>query len=370
MSIPRWSLRLAVREGVANARSGRVIAAGVVVVCAWVTAAAGVVNAVDVSRLLDQEQRWVAAGGLTLIAEPADADTGAIDAARCDHLASLDGVDGAFAVGATGLVIAPSSAPGSDATLFSVTPGVLSFFDLPGAAGPTTIATAGAVERTGLVTDRVESFAVSAAVVDGSSPEQVTATLRVVDDERLSESLDGTYLVPASLAEATTCYVQTDAAHVRSLEQAMPGVLGDDGGPAVVYRRVEVDSFSTDFTTAYQERSSRWAWLAGAVVIGLLWALVQRGRRSRYAVYATFGAGARTRLVIQGAEWFVLSATGCLTGLALGVTLSLALEVDAHTAVHQCTGLAAAVFFTSSLLALAVALAPIGTILDTLKDRT
>ncbi len=368
----RWPIALALREGLTNARVGGVLSAAMVIVTAWVAATVGLLNATEVSRLVAAEQRWISAGGLTFVAEPAgiDATSGFMDAGVCDRLSNIDGVIASFAVAGTNLVLEPRSAPGSGATLFAVSGGALNFLDVDPSSGAAVLAPASTVERPGLANAERSTFTLR-PFAGGHARESLTATVRVIDSAILADDLQNTYLIPSVITGgATACYVSADAAHASAVEAYLPGALASESAAAVVHTRLPEATFGTDFTTAYQDRVTRWGWAAGAAVIALFWATVQRSRRGRLAVYATFGAGPRPRLVLQTAEWGALSLIGSTIGWILAVTWCVATDVPTKIALAQVTAQITSLWLGASVVAIALGLVQIGTVLDHLKDRT
>lgn len=113
-----------------------------------------------------------------------------------------------------------------------------------------------------------------------------------------------------------------------------------------------------------------WAWAAGAGVLVALWAVVQWTRRSRLAIYATFGAHPRARLTMQSTEWLVLSAVGSAWGWGIATAFAIGLGADARVALVQVTGQVVATWCAASIGAAALGLLPVGSLLDALKDRT
>ncbi|MBX9246712.1 hypothetical protein ICW40_18135 [Actinotalea ferrariae] len=350
------------------------VSAVVVLVCAWITAAAGAVAAMDASRIVTAEAQWIAKGGYTLVVTPSrlDEESVTLDAARCDRLSTITGVAGSFAVSATGSTLAPTSAPGAATTLFAVTPGIYDFFGMPPPQESTEIiAPARAAERPGLV-DGEQTWLVSSIADDWSDTSRFPARIRLLDSPILGEDISGSYLAPeGALTEATACYVATDAAHLAAVIDLLPGALASPTSPAVAEPRVPTGSYGVlGFSAAYDQRVSRWAWAGAAAVLLLLWALLQRLRRQRLAVYATFGAGPRSRLVMQVSEWSTLSLPGCALGTFLAITGSVAAGADPATVVLQAPVHALAGWLAATTGVIALGLWPIGTLLDNLKDRT
>jgi ABC-type lipoprotein release transport system permease subunit len=100
-----------------------------------------------------------------------------------------------------------------------------------------------------------------------------------------------------------------------------------------------------------------------------LWGLVQWFRRSQVAIYATFGARPRARLVMQATEWSVLAAIGGIWGWALGVLASIAYGARAAQAFSAVTFHTGLTLLGASIIVVLLGLRPTGTLLNALKDR-
>jgi len=378
VSTPRvWPISLSIQEGLANARAGRWLSLGIVASVAWLTAGVGIANALDVQRLVTAERSWIDAGGYTFVVEAppsndgsASLDAATLDAAACDSLESVEGIDGSFAIAYTQVTLEPASAPGTAATVFAVSPGVYEFLGATPVDSAAVILTQGANDRTGLVNGEYTVFT-STSWDDSMAPERAVATVVLADTTMLGEQHQGTYLVPGLLPHgADACYVRTDAAHVDAVERYLASALGQGGNPAIVRPRLSANTYGVDFATAYQGRVLQWSWLAGGLVLAAIWAIVQWMRRTRMAIYATFGAAPRARLAMQFTEWVILGGIGAAWGWGIGMAFSLGLGVEPAIALGQVSGQILALWFVTSLGALLIGLLPVGTLLDALKDRT
>lgn len=369
MSSP-WPTSLAISEGLANARTGRRLAASVTTVVALVTAGVGLANALDVSALVRAEQQWIDAGAFVFVVEPGASDSAGVDVAICDRLAAAEGIEASFAVQVTDATAEPANAPGTRATIARTSPGVYAFLGATEPPDVGVLVTSDNAARTGLIDGEATVFTVETHGTGQVSSVDATAVL--VDATVLAESLSGTYLVPTDLTgPSSQCYVRTDAAHVEPVRDYLGSVLGgDDGAQAVVRPRLSETAHGIDFATAYRDRVLGWAWVAGAAVLVLLWSMAQWTRRTREAIYATFGARARARLIIQATEWLALSVVGLTWGWGIAMSFAIALGADIHVALVQVTANAGAIWCVASLGVLIVGLWPIGTLLDTLKDRS
>ena len=366
-----WPTALAISEGLANARSGRRLATTVSVAVALVTCGVGLANALDVSALVDAEQRWIDAGAFVFVVEPGStADDARIDVATCDRLSQVDGIGSAFAVTVTDTTAEPVNAPGTHATLAVASPGVYEFLGVDEPAGAGLLAPPQITSGTGLIDGERTRFTLESSgdahVVD------VDATVAIVHDSVLAEQLVGSYLMPsAPTGSAKQCYVRTDAEHVDDISAYIGSALAAaDGTPAIVRPRLADNSYGLDFASAYSDRVLRWAWAAGAGVLIALWAITRWTRRARWAIYATFGAHSRARLTIQSTEWLALSAVGSAWGWGIATSFAIGLGADPRVTLVQVSGQIMATWCAASVGAAVIGLLPVGTLLDALKDRT
>jgi len=366
-----WPLGLAAREGVATARSGRWTSLLVGLAIAWIVAAPGAADAVAVSRLIDNEQAWINAGGHVYVVTGARKDNSEnpIPAPICDRLSAIDGIDASFALSRTDATGTLSYIPGGRVSLYDVSAGALGFLGVQPADGGTVLATRGFVDRTGVADGDVVRLVRRGALGTAPDPSD-PLTLRTVDTAMLGDEFDGALLVPARLTEdANACYVRTDAAHDSAVEAALPALLAYNGAPAIPNPRLFDSDFTVDYTHAYEGRPLRWVWVPAAALLGLLWAMLQWFRRSHAAIYATFGMKPAAGLVMQLGEWVVLAAFGAVWGWGLGVVGALALGAHAAQAVTLVTFHGVLTVMGATGVVVLLGLRPAGTLLNALKDR-
>jgi hypothetical protein len=367
-----WPVRLAIEEGRANARSGRAVALVIIVATAWLCAGVALANSLDVASLQRAERAWIDAGGYAFVvqAPSQSGGVGALDPVACERLNTIEGIDAAFAVRRTPSTVAPGNAKATDATMFEASPGVYTFLGLTPPPGPGVVVTAEAAATTGVSDGETTQWTMRS--FDGSAPPVTfTATATLTANPMLAESLKGAYLLPSTFASgAEACYVRSDASHAAAVENFLPTALGSESAPAVANPRLSANTYGLDFATAYGDRMMRWSPFAGAAVLAAMWAIVQWTRRTRMAIYATFGAPPRARMLIQFSEWAVLSGIGAIYGWGLALVTSIGLHVAAATALVQVTGVVAVVWFGASIAAVVIGYVPVGTLLDALKDRS
>lgn len=372
MSGRPWPARLAVREGVLTALSSRWTSVIVVITTALVVATAALVNAVDVSRLVAAERDWINAGGYTYVVEPPATETGSnLSVQACERLSAVDGIEGSFALSVTGQAASVSSAPGTRATWIRVSPGVFDFFSLETPVGPSVIVTPGVVADTGLADGEHTRITITRDGAAGTSTTSPVTAMSLVSP-LLGDDLSGAFLSPELLAGAAQqCYVQTDSTHVAAVGVYLATVLSSSPtAPASVRPRLAENPYGIDFATAYDGRILGWSWLAGAVVLVALWAVIQIARRSRFAVYATFGAHASARLIMSFTEWASLTALGAVWGWAWGLALAIGMGADIRIVLTQTVWQAVATCAAAGIGAILVGARPVGTLLNSLKDRT
>ena len=366
-----WPLGLSAREGVATARTGRWTSVLIVIAVAWAIAAPGIADAVGVTKVIESERAWIDAGGQVLVVTGAreEGQAAPVPALVCDRLSRIDGIDASFALKRSDSNGSVSHVPGGRASIYDVSAGALPFLAVAPSDRPVVIATTGFAERTG-VTDGDAVTIVRRAGGTTTAGASDLLTVRVADAITMGEEFDGALLMPARLTDtADACYVRTDAAHHSAVEAALPAYLAYDGKPAIPNPRLFESEFTTDYTTAYEDRPLRWLWVPAAALLGLLWAMLQWFRRSHIAIYSTFGMRAPSRLAMQVAEWAVLAGTGALFGWALGITGALALGARTTQALELVSTHAALTLIGASLIVIILGLRPTGTLLNALKDR-
>lgn len=367
-----WPSALAVREGLIAAVSAGWLSVVVVAASTLVMAGIGVANAVDVSRLAAAEREWIEAGGYTYVVEPgATGPDASLTVASCERLAQVEGIAGSFAISVTDRAASASSAPGTRATWVQVSPGIFQFFSLAPPQGPSVIVTPGTVANTALTDGEYTVMTVTS--YDGTGTTQAAAvSVTALDSPVLTETIAGAYLAPDLLdGQAQQCYVSTDAAHAETIAAYLAAALSSERTtPAIVRPRLPENTYGLDFATAYDDRILGWAWAPGAAVLAALWALVQFTRRTRLAIYATFGAHVRARLTMQLTEWTAMTSVGALWGWAISLALALGLGADIGITLTQATWQILAAWCAASIAVILIGLVPVGTLLNALKDRT
>lgn len=371
MSAKPWPLRLAVREGLATARTGRWTSLLIAAAVTWLVAAPGAADAVIVSQLMDAERAWIDAGAYVYVVTGAPVDGGQnpIPTAACEGLAGYQGIEGAFALKRADVTGTFAHIPGGRVSLYPVSSGALTFLDADPAQGGVVLATGGLLERSGVVDGDLVT------VVERAATNTVTATsdpltVRAVDTASIGDEFDGAMLVPAALPDqADVCYVRTDAAHRSAVEASLASLLAFNGQAAVVSPRLFQSEFTVDYANAFQDRALRWPWIPTGALMALLWGLVQWFRRSQMAIYATFGMPPAARLTMQVTEWSLLAGFGAAWGWGIGVTGAIALGARPWQALGLVTVHAVLALASATALVVLMGLRPAGSLLAALKDR-
>lgn len=365
-----WPLGLAAREGVATARHGRWTSLLVIVAIAACIAVPGAADSVAVSKLIADEQAWIAAGGHVFVVTGARIADRAnpVAAVACDRLTQLDGVVAAFAMLPDSGRGAFSHIPGGRVPVYTASPGVTRFLGAASTAGAPVIVTAGLASRTGVHNGEVVHVQGYNGLV--ATATSAPLTVRIADSTVLGEEYDGALLMPTLLTgDADSCFVRTDSAHYSAIQAALPALLAHEGQPAIAQPRLFSSQFTVDYTHAFEDRAFRWLWVAAASLLLLIWVITQWFRRSQLAIYATFGMRAASRQVMQVSEWAVLAAFGLPWGWGLGVVWALALGASPETAVLQVSSHAMLTILAATVAVVVVGLRPTGSLLDALKDR-
>ena len=367
-----WPARLALREGVRGALARPLASTIIVGATAWLLGAIAIADAAEVDRLADAEAAWIAAGGYGFVVEPGVGGEGeGLSVVACERLNSVTGIRSAYAVAAVGKAASPVTAPGTTNSVVSVSPGVFHALHLSAPATATVLVTAETTKLTALQGEEATQLVI-APFGDRPTGDPVAVTVVAIDSNAVPSTLVGGYVAPDLVAgSADQCIVTTDAAHVSAVAEVLGTMLATGPStPAITRPRLSANTFGVDFSTAYASRALRWAWVAAAIALSTLWAIVHISRRSRMAIYATFGAGAIARLLIQVSEWLVLSGAGAIWGWASALAFAYGVGIDPHIAFVEVTGQVLAAWCAAGLFACGLGIVPIPSLLDALKDRS
>lgn len=365
----RWPASLAVAEGMENARSGGWISLLLAVAVTWITVGVGLLSALEVGSLVSKERAWIEAGANVMVVESSGDGGAGVDVAACDRLTRITGISGAFAASVTASTLEPANAPGTGTTLVLVSPGAYAFAQLDVPPGVGVLAPLAAAAQTGIADQEKTTFTQVDALGSRTRFRAVTVLTRRLD---LGSNLEGSLLLPSLLeGRADACYVRADPGYTEATAVFLQQALSSPGAPPLVVRpMLTANSFGLDFRTAYDERILGWAWAGGALGLGALWALIQRTRRARTAIYQTFGAHRFARAIMQLAEWATISLPAVSWGWSIALLSAIAARVDPRVALTQISCQTAALWCAASLLVAAIAVIPAGEPLAALKDRS
>lgn len=361
-----WAARIAVREGLSTARTGRWTSALLITAVAWAVGVAGAVDASWTSDLVRAEQRWIADGGQIFVTTGWKSTNvnNPVPTVACDNLTDADGVS-AFAAAAGGTAHLGES-PGGTVPLYAVSPAALTFFGAQATEGGVALVGDSLAHRLGIR----EGDPVVVLPDRSSGKGAPVLTARVVHTKQLGDELDGAILLPALLGQtADTCYVRADAAHASAAVDYATSRLEWRGKPPLIRTRMQQGDYTTSFSGSFAVRPLRYAWVVAAGILGLLWAMVQWFRRSETAIYRTFGMRRAQRQLMGFAEWSAIAGIGALWGWALGMVGSLAAGARVEDALRLVSLNGVLTLVSASLLVCLVGLWPTGSLLDDLKDR-
>lgn len=237
---------------------------------------------------------WIAAGV---------ANQAVIPAGRCDALAVVPGVDAAGALLESSTVrfeIRPGARYEADA----VTPGMISFL-WPGVAVPGVeglVVGSDVAAELGLLVGssvRLQGYLGVSSPGPGNTTQRVAS---VMSPSPRDESADRKiFIVNAAVGDVAQCYISSAPGAESAIGALIPGwFTGQTGAVAVPY--VPASVRSADPQVLYDERSSRWFWLATAVAVVLLHCSFVITRRAEYSLYSILGAGKRQVLLVLVAE--------------------------------------------------------------------
>lgn len=361
-----WPARIVVREGLSAARTGRWTSALLITATAWAIGVAGAVDASWTSDLVRAEQRWLTDGGQISVASGWKSTNvnNPVPTVACDGLANANGVS-AFAA-AAGRTAHLRGSPGGAVPLYEVSPTALEFFGAAPAEGGVALVSDSLAQRLGIHGGNPIVVLPDRGIVEGSP----VLTARVVHTKQLGDELDGAILLPALIGQtAETCYFHADAAHASAAVEYATSRLEWRGKPPLIRPRMQQGDYTVTFSGSFAARPLRYAWVAAASILGLLWAMAQWSRRSETAIYRTFGMRRAERMLMGLAEWSAVTGIGALWGWTLGIVGSLAAGARTQDALRLVSLNTVLTLAGAGLLAWLVGLRPAGSLLDDLKDK-
>ncbi len=366
-----WKASVAIGEGLRNWRSGRWLT---LLATVFIVAAVAVPAASDgqaISRLIDDEREWAAAGGRIFVVMNDQA--GGIDRAGCESVSRTDGIAASASLTRLTVRAGVPNAPDANLPLVAVSEGIGPLLGLAsamsGAILPPELAKGIGIQEGG-------SLRLTAAVdpqdPGGASlvPDGPVTVAAVADTSVLGEDFAYAVLLPTSASgSGGVCFVEARPGYVESVRTALPTMLSTAGQDAVVADRLIGGEYTRDFSAEYATRGLKQSpWVVGAA-ISLLWLLLVWVRRGRDGLYATLGADRSTRTIIRIAEGVALIGTSVLAGV---VALSGAIALTAahpSLVVNDMVRHVVIVVSVALLGVLVSSLLPLRSPLAALKDR-
>lgn len=135
------------------------------------------------------------------------------------------------------------------------------------------------------------------------------------------------------------CELYVDQAHRSSVPVAVTAAFPPESGYSDRWVLANAAAFQAP-VAAFQARPSQWYWLAGTLLVVLLWGLQLRIRRSEIALYAASGLTTNRLAILCCAEFLIVFTSSLCLGIATFGLSSL---------VHGSSGGAIAVGLASSL---------------------
>lgn len=372
-----WRARTTLGEGMRSFGSGGVASVCLVLAIMLALAIPSFVEGYQVSRLVEDEARWIEAGGNVLITSRED---GGIEAVRCESLNSVPGVEAAFGARRLSGGHGTTASPGAGVAVVLATSGVYSFLAVsPGGA----IIGTQAQDSLGSG-DALTFVAAAEPTLSGQEPPRGVAAgpddtpletmpvSGVASLAVLGEEFAYAVVVPqAATGNVERCYVRATPSSTASLRRMLPALLaGEVSDRAVVVAdRLVSGGFARDFSREMAERPTVPAPYLGGAVAGMVWLLVCWFRRADDSLYATLGAGMPERALLRGTEWFIALTVGSLGGMAL-IVVGLA-QAGAWTGTAMLFAARGMVCAASvaTLVAMVWLVLPRGNTIAALKDR-
>lgn len=367
-----WRWEAAISEGWRNWVSGRWVSIIVTLLAIVAVALPATADALVTARIARAEQVWIDSGGRVLIATN---ELRGVDAALCERLRLTPGVDAAAAVTRLPDLVGTAVAPGADLSVTTATAGISGLLRLAHpidgiVIGQTITDRIGAGESVTLLPRRNPTTTgdpTSGPTDVPAGPWHVSA---IADLSVLGEAYAyGVILPTLAHGPADACYIRAAPGQTNALRDALPAIFGSTiTAPTVVEDRLIGGAFSRDYVVEYRERPTAWLAIASGAALGAMWLLLRWVRRGQDSLYATVGAGTRTRGLIRMTEWALTLAVGTILGLvsATCVVMITTGQPETLPLIARSTVIVGAV---SSAIALVWVTVPQREILTTLKDR-
>ncbi|WP_149203563.1 hypothetical protein [Actinotalea subterranea] len=377
---PGWRLRVAIDEGLRNWRCGRWLTALLAVLLVAGFTVPAVADTLQVSRMVEDERAWEAAGGRLLVATN---EAAGVPRLACERLTDLAGVEASASLTRLVRPAALVTAPGAAIPVVAATEGVADLLGIgPVGSGAVLATDLGQTLRlrpgdTLALTPADEGPGSPAGPdpggrSDGSRalPAGVLTVAAVTDLSLLGEQRSGGMLLTvAAEGTADACFVRLAPGYVEAARAALPAVLQADGTPAVVTDRLLGGEFARDYAAEYDGRGLRNAPWAIGLAAAMLWLLVRWVRRGQEGLYATLGARWPVRTTMRLVEWCALVGTVALAAVVLSGAILLLSGVEPAITVPHVLRFVLVATLSSTAGAALVALVPLQPALAVLKDR-
>ena len=171
--------------------------------------------------------------------------------------------------------------------------------------------------------------------------------------------------IPAAPGEKLDeCWVEVVPAADQVAQPAITAWLSQGERTVIVTRFLAEDPLRTDPVTVFAARSTRYAWAASGVIVGVVVWLIIWFRRSEMALYRTVGSSRGQTTLIFVLPYMALMVVGTLGGLLLGIYIhGLGAEPTATSLVAARTSLVAASRQSFLALSIGILIALGGTLL-------
>lgn len=345
-------------EGLANFAASRLRTVSMLAIMVLAIGGTAVSEAITIDRIVEDQQRYIAAGGNIILAR------GDIDVAACLDLTHLEHVIAAAAVRRE-----PESLklglPGERAALVTATASVAGLVPLASGQWPVAdelIATADAAGERDLTMGR--NIAVDGRTITISGVGQTS---------RLGADFSsGLVAFGPPTITYDTCIIETTTNATEVFERILEGLVARPGATLDTQRRVPQAEFGVDHPADYRERPTRLTWIPAGLAISLFWTVILTARRSERGLYASVGASTSTTTLIYLAEFTAALAVSVVLAGAAAVFFAqvASTSLNASDFLHYGVGPGAKVVAMAAGASLVVtAVAPRKPISELVKDR-
>ncbi len=318
----RWRVDTLMAEAVANLWSRRGRSSVLAAVVALVVAGLFVADAAAADEVIRAKKELVAAGGLVVVVTREDGAT--LPATRCSLLAQQPHVMAAGGV-RKGKIVYFGHAPGTPFQAIEVTDGLLGIISLGRTAVADGVVLAdAAAHELGVVSG-------SWVTLDGGP----TPVGGVVDPQKRAEAFSRTVFMRAPpTGGVDQCWIEfRDGAFDQGVN-ALPAWF-DGQGQLALRPLIDRNISSRDLARDWSNRSTRQAWMVGAVLLCAFVLILVWRRRAEFTLYLLLGSSRAGIAFLQTVENYLLILGGGALGLAWGVWLALTSGVSDASALGQ-----------------------------------